>query len=271
MSKSKISTQGLEINIVYGCNLKCEYCTHLGKYLQGVVSVEEIIAWYVAWHQKIKPRLFTVLGGEPLLHPDLADILYATKAYWNESEIQLITNGLLLPRISENVWDSLRETGILVQISQHFVSQDYLRKYEKMVRLLEEHHVLYRMRPSHTWWMKSYQLDESEQILPYASNPEIAWNNCFVKHRCMTLMNGMIYKCPQIACFTHAYKTGLLSEDWRFLLEYVPLSPSANEEEIIDFLAKESVLECRLCPEVFEMLDFDKKHVSSNNPIGERE
>jgi len=259
MNNPKIAMQSLEVNIVYSCNLKCEYCTHLGKYMKGCVSLDEIVLWYAAWHEKVHPELFTLLGGEPLLHPNLTEVLYATKEYWHNSEIQMVTNGLLLPTVPESVWEALRKANILVSISKHSIRPEFEQKLSLGIQCLEQRGIRCEIRPSYTWWMKSHRLDESGRILPYCSDPEKAWKNCFVKHNCMTLMDGMIFRCPQIACFTHAYNTGLLSEDWSFLREYRPLSPVASDVEIMEFLHKQAEPECRLCPEAFEYTTENEK------------
>ena len=260
MNPTRIPMQALEINVTYACNLKCEYCTHLGKYMQGVVPFEEIVAWYGAWHKRVHPNWMTLLGGEPLLHPNLAEILYATQEYWYDSEIQIVTNGLLLEAASEDVVEALRKTNVCVSISKHSLRPEFDQKISHGIHLLEQHGIRYEVRPSHTWWMKSYRLDESHRVRPHQSDPEKAWKLCYVKGLCMTLMDGMIFKCPQIACFLRAYNIGLLSsEEWSFLREYVPLLPDASNVEIMEFLDMQTEPACCLCPEVFEFATDEEK------------
>lgn len=259
MTDKRIPMEGLEINVIYACNLKCEYCTHLGKYLDGYVPMGDMTSWYQSWHEKLRPQVLTILGGEPLMHPNLAEILYLTKEYWKDSEIQMVTNGILLPEASEDILTALAKTDTLVSMSQHFNTKGFQELFVKCSRRLESYRVRHTVRSSYSWWMKSHRLDESGKILPYSSDPERAWNNCFVKHSCRTLMDNRIYKCPQLACFRRAYQTGLLSEEWRFLLGYEALAPDASDVDIRKFFDNASVPECRLCPEMFESVTAEEK------------
>jgi len=209
MIDTGIPIRGLEVNVVYNCNLKCEYCTHLSKYLDGHVCVDEIAKWYATWHKLLVPQQVRVIGGEPLLHPELPIILRLTRQYWNRSELQLITNGLLLSNQAEDVLTALLETNTLVTISRHTKRPEFTERQAAGTRLLKKYGIRYEVRLSNKW-LKSYRLEGSRKILPYSSDPSKAWNNCFVKHQCMTLMNNTIYKCPQLACFhTHSMKDAL--------------------------------------------------------------
>ena len=79
--------------IVRGCNLRCEFCTTFSAYRKGVVPADELIASYVEWRKKLKPRFFILSGGEPLLHPELGRIVRESAAIWNDSKLWLGTNG----------------------------------------------------------------------------------------------------------------------------------------------------------------------------------
>ena len=255
----KIPMYGLEINVAYACQLKCEYCSHMSKYLMGPVPVGKITQWYRSWHQRVHPKTFTVLGGEPLLHPNIVEVLSVTKKHWCDSAIQMVTNGLLLSKASMDLFAMLRQTGIFVAISKHFDQPEHHEKIMQGVELLKEYGVRHEIRFCYNMWRKSYRLDESGRPVPYGSVPERAWQNCFVRHNCMTLMDNRIYKCPQIACFRHAYTTGRLSDDWRFLLDYPPLHPEAPDTTVVKFLNEGANPACRLCPESFEFATDKEK------------
>ena len=73
-SREQIPVQlpdALEINAVYGCNLKCEHCTHMSRFLKGQASFEDIHQWITNWKERLQPNEVRILGGEPFLHKHL--------------------------------------------------------------------------------------------------------------------------------------------------------------------------------------------------------
>lgn len=95
----------IQIFPVYACNFKCGYCIHsLDKakhgYISDVVNMpldlfKKIIDDIKSSGIKIKMLRFAAIG-EPLLHPQIADMVaYAKKADVAES-VDIVTNGALL-------------------------------------------------------------------------------------------------------------------------------------------------------------------------------
>lgn len=94
-------TPQLRICVIPYCNLRCVYCTTGGEgYAENLdvkMTREEI-------HQVLQASAnigFTNVkftGGEPLLRPDIVDIIADTRTIQGIREIQLVTNGTLLTR-----------------------------------------------------------------------------------------------------------------------------------------------------------------------------
>lgn len=249
----------LETNIIFTCNLRCEYCTHLGRYMTGHYCVEEIGSWFATWSRKVLPEKLSILGGEPLLHPELGKVLEISRTYWPNSEIQMVTNGLLFEKVTGAIFDTMKKNDIFVSISKQFDTEKYTRTIQEFSGILKEHDIRHEIRPSYQWWLKSYRIMETDQILPYRSSPEKAWNACFVKNKCATIMDNKIYKCPQLACFGNAYRKGILTNQWKVLESYRPLEPTCTESEIRMFFETGAVQECCICPEVFEYANHEEK------------
>ena len=88
--------------------------------MKGIVPLEELLHWYQSWNTKTHPNNVRVMGGEPLLHPHLATILYETRKHWQNSRVELITNGLLLQKMKPAIFTALKEIGANVTMSKHF-------------------------------------------------------------------------------------------------------------------------------------------------------
>ncbi len=111
------SIEILEIHVAHGCNLSCESCSHFaGNGLQGLVSLEEAETWMSAWNRRLQPRFFGLLGGEPGLHPHLAQYVWLARKNWSSSQLRLQAIPATLPGQSLEVFDdclpAIAEGGI---------------------------------------------------------------------------------------------------------------------------------------------------------------
>jgi hypothetical protein len=66
-----------------------------------------------------------LLGGEPLLHKDLAQFFEVTRRLMRRSRISILTNGVLMLRQPEAFWQSLKDNAIVVLMTKYPVKVDY--------------------------------------------------------------------------------------------------------------------------------------------------
>ena len=256
---NRVKIYNLEMNVSLACNLKCEYCSHFGRYMKGAIPFDELSVWYKTWNQKIVPQNVRVMGGEPLLHPDILEIIQMTRNDWPDSSVELITNALLIPKMSEAFFTVLRDHKINVTASRHFDDTEFNRLFDRGIKFLIDHGIQPNVSQSGQWWRKYYRLDEEGHAAPYRSVPEKAWQNCFVKNRCTTLLDNKLYRCPQLACAHYAVQKGYLTSEWQPVLGYQPLLPDCSREDLETFLRQGASLECGICPEKFEYADRYQK------------
>ncbi len=264
MEELRVRLINLEMNVVYACNLKCEYCSHLGRFMKGHVPLKELLVWYKAWNPKIHPENVRIMGGEPLLHPDLEKVIYETRKHWNDSSIELITNGLLFSKMDACIFIALKNIQANVTVSKHFDDPSYNKIFDKEIGVLEYHGILPRIQQSNGGWMKCYQIDSLGHPKPFDSDPEKAWNNCYVRNVCATLIDNQLYRCPQLGCFSYARRKGFVNQDWKTALEYKPLSSNCSRKDLEDFMNAGACDQCSICPEEFQYADMYEKI----NPFG---
>jgi organic radical activating enzyme len=223
--------------------------------MKGMVPLEELLYWYRSWNTKIRPQNVRIMGGEPLLHPHLETILHETRHHWTDSRIELITNGLLLPKMKPSLYETIKEVRAAVTVSKHFDDVHYNALLETGLQTLRCHGIRPNISKSHQRWMKCYRIDANGSVHPHHSDPEKAWKICYVKNRCTTLLNNQLYRCPQLGCFAHAAKQGFVPDDWQVVLDYKPLSPSCTQEELEAFMHAGWCEQCCVCPEEFQFAD----------------
>jgi len=104
------------------CNLACGYCNEYDK-----VSAPVPLASVVAWMDKLaelRTEIVTISGGEPMLHPDIDEIVAAVRA--RRMIAGLITNGYFLQ--PERI-QRLNDAGLqYLQISMDNVRPDEVSK-----------------------------------------------------------------------------------------------------------------------------------------------
>src|SRR5206468_2971035 len=84
------SIRNLEIHVVHACNFTCESCSHYSNQRhQGILSLEDAAKWMGLWNRRISPQVVTLLGGEPTIHPHLADFLVLTRLHWPDAQVHL--------------------------------------------------------------------------------------------------------------------------------------------------------------------------------------
>lgn len=251
----------LEIHLVHSCNLTCESCSHYSNQgHEGVVSLADAERWMRLWNERVSPRTFSLLGGEPTIHPQLPEFVSLTRAHWPEAKLQLVTNGFLLhrhPRLPQALAD---DPNACIALSIHHTSSEYRARLMPVMALLVDwtrrYGVRVECRPSHTNWTRRYK-GFGAAMQPFDDDrPRRSWENCPAKF-CMQLFQGKLWKCPAVAYLQLQHAKYGLSPAWQPFLQYEPLSPDCSDQELERFLAREDESCCRMCPadpERFAML-----------------
>jgi len=109
---TKLCRPTVEIDLVQHCNLRCAGCNHASPHLDPeFLDFESFRQDIEALAQVMSVSELRFLGGEPLLHPEIDRFLaYASSSSFCDS-VSIITNGLLLPKMSESMW---RHTDLVV-------------------------------------------------------------------------------------------------------------------------------------------------------------
>lgn len=245
----KVAIPYLEIDVVIGCNLKCEQCSHLSPFRKGLVPADELLQWFRSWSEKIEPAELDLLGGEPLLHPELPRILRESVKIWDQTEIKLITNGFMFAKVAPEVFRALEETQIQVVISDHCSSEADKMKFEEAISKLRNTSVRYKIRKSNRKWIVQYNTNPEGVACMFSSRPKRAWETCLSK-TCVALANNKLYKCAVLSSMIEGVAENALSrKNWSAAFTYKPLTLEAAPREIMEHLLRREVPACTICPD----------------------
>src|SRR5215469_11469410 len=120
------------------CNLACEYCNEFDDFSKPVPL--ETMYRRIDKLGALGTSVVTISGGEPLMHPELDDVIRRIRA--NDMVAGLITNGYLL--VAERI-QRLNRAGLewlqisIDNVSPDEVSKKSLKVLDKKLQLLAEH------------------------------------------------------------------------------------------------------------------------------------
>lgn len=120
------------------CNLSCAYCNEYDK-VSAPVSTQEMLR-RIDLLARLGTQIITISGGEPLLHPDLDEILRAIRSH--DIIATIITNGYLLTpeRIERLNKAGLEHLQISIDnVNPDDVSKKSLKVLDKKLEWLKEH------------------------------------------------------------------------------------------------------------------------------------
>ena len=126
--KPRLKKIQFEIHLTDHCNLNCQMCDHFSPlaeeyYLDLQDFQKQMERLSFLFHNEA--QFIRLLGGEPLLHPDVVSFFPITRACFPETDIKLYTNGLLLPAQTDAFWEACTKYNIIIVITKYPVKFDY--------------------------------------------------------------------------------------------------------------------------------------------------
>lgn len=105
-----------EVHITDHCNLNCKGCAHFSNLCKPTFAdlgeFEADMTRMAGLFSAVKQ--IYLLGGEPLLHPEVAGFVRAARRAFPRTRLYLMTNGLLVTRMKEDFWRALAETDVVL-------------------------------------------------------------------------------------------------------------------------------------------------------------
>jgi cyclic pyranopterin phosphate synthase len=112
---SVIHNDHCEITVAQHCNLSCRACSHLSPLLsKDFVQPETLRSDLTTMAKYYHTRSVRLLGGEPLLHPDILAMIAVARESGISDHVEVWTNGLLLWRMPDEFWKAV--DGVTVSV-----------------------------------------------------------------------------------------------------------------------------------------------------------
>ena len=229
----------LNLYITGKCNLNCKGCNAFSpiadNYLMDTASFESDCRRLSELGGVDKIPEIQILGGEPLLHPKLNEIMTIARSYFPKTNLNILTNGILLLEQKEDFWECCQSNKVDILITHYPISLDI-----KSIRKKTENYGLkLRYCQSVTPWYKV------EYDLTGGYNPEDNFRKCGGALLCVELHDGKIATCSFILKFT--YFNSYFQKDIKVQeTDFIDIYKVKSIDEILEFISY-PVSFCKYC------------------------
>lgn len=186
--RNPLRVHSLEYPITDHCNLRCANCDHASPLLHDeFASVERFRADLEAVVPVMTAGDFRILGGEPLLHPQLLELLRIARALHIADTVTLITNGVLLHKAPVELWECIDRLWVSVYPGVALrMSIDAIRER------CEQHGVFPDIRNINSFHRTLVNHRNTDPVLVQS-----IFDSCKLTHewQCYTLYDGYFFKC----------------------------------------------------------------------------
>jgi hypothetical protein len=240
-SEKKRNRLRFQINIVDHCNLNCSGCTAFSpiaeeKYMDTNIFERDCARLSELTGGEIE--LIDLLGGEPLLHPEIKRIMEISRKYFKTGDINVVTNGILLKKMPDDFWSACHENRINIIISGYPIKLDV----EGLKHTAEKYNIQLVIRGStdniKIWNKVPFDTNGTQNAV---KNFRI----CYGANFCINLEDGKLATCPIPFVIKHFNK---------YFNQKIPVTENdcidifkvKNIDEIFEFLCKPAPI-CAYC------------------------
>lgn len=178
----------LEMHVADYCNLNCAGCAHFSPlFTQKLPIFEKRIGDLYHIRRLFKHiMMLSLLGGEPLLNPELPRYMDEARNLFPEAEIQVITNGLMIPKVSNDFFKIAYDRKITIVVSEYQPTHSIIKQ---IITLLGSHQVEYTIRT----FNKKQAFNR-----PLIIDKRVKHQKGCISDGCVSVCDGEIARCPTL-------------------------------------------------------------------------
>jgi MoaA/NifB/PqqE/SkfB family radical SAM enzyme len=227
-----------EVHITDHCNLNCRGCAHfsnLCKPTYADLGEFEADMAAMAGHFSAVKQIY-LLGGEPLLHKQVAEFVRVARKQFPKTRIYLMTNGTLVTRMDEEFWSALHDTHTILLCDSYPIGLPV----DEINELGRTHDVKVE------WTIPREKFFKIPIDLEADHDAAASFHSCQGYNNCPIIKDGRIYPCAYIAfadVFAERFGVdGLEATD----ADSISIASDEDPDKIMAFLGK-PVPWCRHC------------------------
>ena len=185
----------LDIHLADHCNLNCKSCNHYSPLAEPAFRDlkrlnDDLTVLGKFWNSFKTIRL---LGGEPLLNPQITEAVEIVRKHFPTINIEIVTNGILLGNnniMKEDFWNVCRKGHVTLAVTEYPIAVNY----DKIRALCLEKSIKLRFFENrcHGNSFNYYKLN------PKGTEPTRQYYGC-VENSCLQLREGRLFSCAPAA------------------------------------------------------------------------
>ncbi len=175
----------LEIHVTDHCNLNCKGCSHFSNIADDYfINPHKLHYQLIEISKKFNVNKIALIGGEPLLHPDLTNCILTVRRIFKNSQINIVTNGILIPSLTDSFLQLAAKNECHFTISKYPITSDKFLNYLDIVSKYNQFISVY----VRNFFRKYINIKGDSDI-------KETYRSCYMK-QCITLKDENIYHCP---------------------------------------------------------------------------
>jgi organic radical activating enzyme len=231
------------IHLTDHCNLNCRGCDNfspiasernidISVFERDLARIQELTTGDIDDVQ--------LLGGEPLLHPQINLLMEIARRYirW-ETPVRIVSNGILLTRMTEEFWNCCAKNNIEIVVTKYPININH----GVIKNLAGQFSVKFSYYGDTGENLKEMYCDPLD--LEGKQNIKTNFIRCHRANNCIELNDGKLYTCaaiPNIKYFNSYFNKDLkVTEN-----DYIDIYKAKDVNEVLNFLCRPPSF-CRYC------------------------
>lgn len=237
----KANIDFVEIHLAEHCNLNCQCCTHFSNLAEPEFANIEVFERDIKRLSELsngEVNIIHLMGGEPLLNPNIKRFFEISRKYFDKTEIKLVTNGILLLKQKDSFWQSMKDNKITLAPTKYPIKIDW----DKIKEICKDMNIK-------LIFFNDEDIIKTSSKFPLNlegdENPEWNFRNCEFANSCLRLDNGKLYTCSipvNIRDFNKFFNKNIPIS----VNDYIDIHKARNYQEVLQFLAK-PIPFCKYC------------------------
>lgn len=241
----RVRVQSLEFFAIDTCNLRCRQCAASSPFATdpNTPSLDEFRATLRALEPVFRAHQIKILGGEPLLNPELVALMRVARESGVFEAVRVTTNGVLLPKMADEFW----ALADIVEVSVYPATESKLRLVLPSAGAKAlEHGTTLETNPK-----SEFQLAISDTRIEDEVMVRGIFGSCSEAHEwsCHLLYRNRVYRCSRVHMLDkYLDETGVAHAPFTEL-DGLAIDPRPTLlQELHDYLSREQPLKaCEFC------------------------
>ena len=203
--KKKHKLLGFRIRAAEHCNLNCKACDNFAPLAEPeFVDLKQLQNDLARLGELFEHKCdyIELTGGEPLLNPNLIEIIKLARDAFPYCNIRVFSNGILLAQQNDEFWKACRDYNVHIIVSAYPININ--------IDAIKAKTASYGINFQWAWGEKEGERSDSFEIRPVNlkgnSNIKMNFASCFRANNCVYLHDGRLYTCSFVVNVRHFNK-----------------------------------------------------------------